>query len=162
MTVAYKYFPVLFVLFPLILVGCTSQDEQGDQILTKNDVISFVEKAVEYANTYGKEKALEEFMNMDGEFIQGELYMFADSFEGIVLAHGGNPELVGQDIMEITGKRGKKIMPEMLTLAKQGKGWMEYYWTNPVSKKDELKLTYVMKVNESWFVGAGMYESDIK
>lgn len=88
--------------------------------------------------------------------------MFADSFEGIVLAHGGNPELVGQDIMEITGKRGKKIMPEMIILAKQGKGWMEYYWTNPVSKKDERKLTYVMKVDETWFVGAGMYEKDIK
>ncbi|MFC2160950.1 cache domain-containing protein, partial [Acidobacteriota bacterium] len=101
-------------------------------------------------------------MNKNGEFIQGELYMFADSFEGIVLAHGGNPELVGQDIMEITDKKGKKIMPEMLTLAKKGKGWMEYYWTNPVSNKDEPKLTYVMKVDDDWFVGAGMYDRDIK
>ncbi len=160
--VIHKYFPILLVLFSFILVGCTSQEEQPDQILSRDDVISFVEKAVEYANTYGKERALKEFMNTDGEFILGELYMFADSFEGIVLAHGGNPELVGQDIMEITGKRGKKIMPEMIILAKQGKGWMEYYWTNPVSKKDERKLTYVMKVDETWFVGAGMYEKDIK
>ena len=160
--VIHKYFPILLVLFSFILVGCSPQEEQPDQILSRDDVISFVEKAVEYANTYGKERALKEFMNMDGEFILGELYMFADSFEGIVLAHGGNPELVGQDIMEITGKRGKKIMPEMIILAKQGKGWMEYYWTNPVSKKDERKLTYVMKVDETWFVGAGMYEKDIK
>jgi len=158
----YKYFPILLVLFSFILVGCTSLDKQPDQILSKDDVISFVEKAVEYANTFGKERALKEFMNSDGEFIRGELYMFADSFEGIVLAHGGNPELVGQDIMEITGKRGKKIMPEMIILAKEGKGWMEYYWTNPVSKQDERKLTYVMKVDETWFVGAGMYAKYIK
>ncbi len=156
-----KCIPILVIL-TLISVGCTSQQEQPDRILSKNDVISFVEKAVEYANTYGKEKALVEFMDTNGEFIRGELYIFADSFEGIVLAHGGNPELVGQDIMEITDKRGKKIMPEMITLAKQGKGWMEYYWTNPVSKQDERKLTYVMKVDETWFVGAGMYEKDIK
>ncbi len=158
----HKFLPTVLVLFLFILTGCTSQEKQPDLILSRNDVISFVQKAVDYAKTYGKDRALKEFMNTDGEFIQGELYMFADSFEGIVLAHGGNPELVGQNIMEITDKRGKEIMPEMIDLAKQGKGWMEYYWTNPVSKRDERKLTYVVKVDETWFVGAGMYERDIK
>ncbi len=121
--VIHKCIPIL-MLFSFISAGCVSQEKQPGQILSKNDVISFVEKAVEYANTFGKEKALVEFMNTNGEFVQGELYIFADSFEGIALAHGGNPELVGQDIREITDKRGKKIMPEMITLAKQGgAGW---------------------------------------
>ena len=157
--VIHRGIPIL-ILFSLALAGCTPQKELPGQNPSKNDVISIVERAVDYANTYGKERALKEFMNMEGEFILGELYIFADSFEGIVLAHGGNPELVGQNTMEITDKRAKKIMPEMINLAKKGKGWVEYYWTNPVSKRDERKLTYVMKVDETWFVGAGMYAKD--
>jgi cytochrome c len=148
---------VFLVMLAFLAVSCAPREDPSIQAITEDDVVAFVERAVDYARTNGKEKALEEFMNKGGEFFKGELYIFADSFEGIALSHGGNPELVGQDIMDITDKRGTKIMPEMLKVARQGSGWVEYYWTNPVSGKDERKLTYVKKVDEGWFVGAGMY-----
>lgn len=147
-------------LIILILIGCAPKQEQPVQTITKDDVVALVEKAVEYIKTHGKEKALEEFMNVDGEFIQGELYVFADAFDGTALATIANPEFVGQNLMDVTDSRGMNIMPKMIEIAKQGSGWLEYFWTNPVSKKDERKLTYVMKVDETWFVGAGMYAKE--
>jgi hypothetical protein len=43
-------------------------------------LVSFIESAVAYAKEKGKEKALWEFNNTTGSFVNGELYIFAANF----------------------------------------------------------------------------------
>lgn len=127
--------------------------------LTQDEVKSFVNEAATYAQKVGKEKALQEFMNKDGKFIRGELYIFAYSFGGNVLAHGAKPALVGKNLMRLVDANGVKVIQGLNDIAKtKGEGWLEYNWQNPVTKKIEPKLSYVVKVDDTYWIGAGMYK----
>jgi cytochrome c len=129
-------------------------------VLTKDDVAAFVEKALLYAQTNGKEKALKEFMNKDGEFIQGPLYIYAYDFTGTVLSHGGQPKLVGKNLIGMQDANKVKVIQELIKIAQQGGGWLEYLWPNPEhGNKVERKFGYVKKVDDTWFLGSGIYAS---
>ena len=68
---------------------------------TTAQVQAFVEKAVDYAQDDGKQKALAAFTAPGGEFHDGELYIFAYDFDGTVIAHGGEPGLVGKNLIDM-------------------------------------------------------------
>lgn len=124
---------------------------------TKEDVVSIVESAVEFAKTKGKEAALAEFSNQQGQFNKGELYIFAYDFNGINLAHGGNKAFIGQDLINMKDPNGVMVIQELIKRAKNGKGWLDYMWENPQTGKVEPKVGYVMKVDDGWWLGSGIY-----
>jgi cytochrome c len=53
---------------------------------------------------------------------------------------------------------GKFFMKEIIkTAAEKGKGWVDYKWMNPVTKKVVDKTTYVEKV-DGYVFGCGVYK----
>ena len=42
-------------------------------------------------------------------------------------------------------------------MAQGGEGWFVYTWNNPQTGKQEPKLGYVMKVDDTWWLGSGTY-----
>src|SRR5690606_8040489 len=78
-----------------------SRNPQKEVIYTSNEtLVTFVEIAATYVKIHGKEKALEEFNNPNGSFIQGEIYIHAYDFNGTTLAHPVNPEKVGKNLLD--------------------------------------------------------------
>jgi len=124
---------------------------------TKADVVKIVKSAVEFAKTKGKEAALAEFSNQQGLFNQGELYIFAYDFNGNVLAHGGNKAFIGQNLLNMKDPNGLMVIQELIKQAKKGSGWLDYMWENPQTGKVEPKVGYVMKVDDNWWLGSGIY-----
>lgn len=124
---------------------------------SKEDVVSFVNEALEYAKKNGKEKALAEFNNPDGAFNRGELYIYAYDFNGVNIAHGGNKAYIGQNLIDQRDPNGVMVIQELIERAKQGNGWLYYMWDNPQTKKVEPKVGYVVKVNDDWWLGSGIY-----
>lgn len=125
---------------------------------TRAQVRSFVKKAVAYAKTNGKEAALQAFTQPGGEFHDGQLYIYAYDFDGTVIAHGGDPKLVGQNLIDMKDPNGVPVIQRLADLARQGSGWLEYVWPNPEhGNAEEPKLGFVMKVNDKWFLGSGTY-----
>jgi signal transduction histidine kinase len=125
---------------------------------TKADVQAFVEKAVSFAKANGKEAALAAFTQAGGEFHQGQLYIYAYSFDGTVIAHGGDAKLVGQNLIGMKDPNGVQVIRELVALAQRGSGWLYYTWPNPANNnQQEPKLGYVMKVDDTWFLGSGTY-----
>ncbi len=124
-----------------------------------NDTVkAFVEKALAYSKNHSKESALKTFTQPGGEFHQGELYIFAYDFSGTVIAHGGNPLLVGKNLLNMKDPKGVPVISELLALARQGAGWLYYTWPNPAHNgKEEPKLGYIVKVDDNWFLGSGTY-----
>lgn len=119
---------------------------------------AMVEKAAAFVKANGKEKALAEFSNQKGQFVKGELYIFALDLKGLTVAHGGNPKLVGKDMMGLKDADGKLFIKEMVEGAKaKGTGWTDYKWSNPVTKKIDDKTTYFMKVDDM-VLGCGTYK----
>ena len=63
-----------------------------------------------------------------------------------------------KDMNQLRDANGKYFSKEMRDLAMSGKtGWVDYVWVNPVNKQLEPKSSYVKKVNDSYFVGVGIY-----
>jgi cytochrome c len=66
------------------------------QASTLDEAKSLAEKGAAYVKGNGKDKfkAMAEFNNPNGEFARGDLCVFLQDFNGVILAHGGTPKLV--------------------------------------------------------------------
>ena len=129
------------------------------QAATQEDAKALAEKAAAFVKANGKDKALAEFNNPKGQFVKGDLYIIAQDFNGVLLANGGNPKLVGQNHMEVKDPNGKLFVREMVKAAKAKSGWVEYSWTNPVTKKVAPKKTWIIGIEGAdYYVGCGVFQ----
>lgn len=130
------------------------------QAATLDDAKALTEKAVAFVKANGKDKAIAEFNNPKGQFVKGDMYVIAQGFDGVMLANGGNPKLVGQNHLEMKDPNGKYFVKEMVATAKsKGSGWVEYSWTNPLTKKVQPKKTWVQRIDGAeYYVGCGLFQ----
>ncbi|MES2263976.1 MAG: cache domain-containing protein [Pseudomonadota bacterium] len=126
--------------------------------VTADEAVALVKEAVQYIKKNGREKAFAEFNNSKGHFVNGELYIVATSLDGVVLAHGANPKLLGKNIREIKDTDGKLFVQEQITVAKtKGSGWVDFRWPNPVTKDIEPKTVYLERMDDLLIAG-GIYK----
>ena len=124
----------------------------------KAEAQSMVEKAAALITKDGQDKAFAVIDDPTGPFVDGELYVFVTSFEGVTLAHGVNKALIGKNLFNVKDADGKLFVQAMIELAKaQGEGWIDYKWPNPTSKKIEAKTTFIKRVGDV-YVGCGIYK----
>jgi cytochrome c len=124
---------------------------------TKADAEAMVKKAIAAAKAEGKDKVLADITKPGGPFTKGSLYVFVYDLNGKVVAHGQNAKMVGKDMLEATDPDGVAYVKERVAIAKtKGKGWQNYKFSDPVSKKVEDKTAYVELWNDLIF-GCGVY-----
>jgi len=124
----------------------------------KTELVSFVESAIAYVQENGKNMALKEFNNKTGQFVSGELYIYAYDFNGTCLAHPFKPDWIGQNKLNEMDPNGVMFIKGLLNVAKDGKGFTYFIFPNPAhDNKDEMKIGYVMKVDDNWWLGSGLY-----
>ena len=119
---------------------------------------AFSERAAAYIKEVGEEKAFAEFSRRDGRFVDGELYVFCYDRDGNNKAHGGNPSLVGRNLLHIKDPDGRE--PNSLIVRKgfdEGQGWVDFKWPNPATKRIQDKTAYVVRTNDV-VCGAGYYK----
>lgn len=126
---------------------------------SREEVVAFVRKAADHLrNSNNKEKAYAEFSDPHGAFVKGDMYLFVNTMDGVTVAHGQNPKLVGKDMSDLKDADGKLITQEFSQVAgKEGNGWVDYKWINPLSGKVLEKTTYCMKVGDV-YLGCGVYK----
>ncbi|UGV41507.1 cache domain-containing protein [Methanococcoides orientis] len=140
------------------LTGTLSPDLSSTA--SPEELIAFVENAYEYANVQGQEAALREFNNRTGQFVDGELYIFAYDIDGTTLALPFQPEVIGTDRWNITDANGTAYIQEMAATAQSNGSFFRYLYVDPADNFTvKQKLSYVMMVDEEWFLGAGIYDS---
>ena len=126
---------------------------------TAEQVKAFAERAVAHIRAVGRDQAFADFSRPDGGFVDGELYIFCQDVSGVVVAHGGNPMLVGRNLAGVRGPDGRLANVEINQLGlSQGSGWLEFRWPNPATKRIELKAAYVLKVDDRTVCGSGYYK----
>ena len=147
---------VAFVFLTVTTIPCLA----SDQTTSWNEVMAFVDEGVTYVNNNGMEKALEEFNKPTGSFVRGDPYIFAYDFNGTCIAHPINPSLVGQT--GLSDINGVDVVGRELALAKRGGGTMYIVFPNPAHDgKEELKQIYIENVNDSLYLGSGLYLSNV-
>ncbi len=128
--------------------------------IARERMIKFVDEAVAYVGQVGAAAALQEFSDPQGQFVRegGELYIYAYDFNCVCLAHGFTPELVGKDLSEQKDSRGLLMIRQLRDLAAgDGKGFLEYGWTDPATGQEGHKLGYVVKIDDTFWLGSGIY-----
>ena len=131
----------------------------AEQKATKASCQALVKKAVAYYKEAGKEKALAAFSDPKGKFVNGEDYLSIYSMTGKIIGHGANASLIGKDMIDLKDTNGKFLIREFVEKANKpgASGWVEYSWTNPVSKKVEPKASYFVRVDDA-IIQAGYYK----
>lgn len=106
-----------------------------------------------------KEKAFQSFNDSKGNFVDRDLYILAQDFNGVILAHGANARLIGKNILDVRDLEGRAMIKERIAAAKEhATGWWgEYKWPNPVTKAIERKRTYCEVASTSIIICAGIY-----
>jgi PAS domain S-box-containing protein len=86
-------------------------------------------------------------------------YIFVGQWDGVSLTIPAK----GQNMWNVTDSNGKKIVQELIRLAKEGSGYFEYVMPKLQDKRPAAKLSYVVGVPEwKWYVGAGIYVDEIE
>lgn len=148
----FKIFSLFF--FSFILSTAATAAEHG----TAQEAEAMVKKAIAYMKTNGQEKALAEFNNPKGSFVDRDLYVWVAENNGKAIAHGANQRLVGKDLRTLRDVDNKAFIEEIMTMANsKGKGWVDYKWPNPVTKAIEAKSTYFEKSGDLIFA-CGIYK----
>lgn len=126
---------------------------------SKEEAKALAEAAAAHIAKVGAEKALQDFTSDKTQWTRKDLYVFVNDLDGITRAHGGNDKLVGKTVIGLKDQNGKTFIKEMIDLAaSKGEGWVDYDWTNPVTKKVEGKTTYVKRVaGANLMIGVGVY-----
>ena len=128
------------------------------QTPTREEMVAFVQEAVTYAKQNGKEQALAGFSNRNGSFFRGVLYIYAYDYNGTTIAHPLNPEKIGVNRLQEPDAEGTWFITNLREAAYNGTGFTTYTYINPVHNNTvEKKLGYVMKVDETWWLGSGIY-----
>lgn len=164
----YTFFVIVILLMVAVLgAGCTDDgitpppnQSTTTSSASPEEVVAFVEKAYEYAHVHGQEAALREFNNQAGQFVDGELYIFAYDSEGNTLALPFQPEIIGTNRWNITDANGTAYIQDAVKTAQSGGGFIRYFYADPADNFTvKQKLSYVMMVDPGWFIGAGLYDS---
>ena len=124
-----------------------------------DDAVAMVKKAVATIKSKGVEKAFSEFSDpANKDFHDRDLYVYVYDLNGVAVAHGNNPKMVGKNLSDIKDPDGVPILKALIdTVNSKGKGWVDYKWPNPVTKAIERKSAYVEKV-DNLVVGSGIYK----
>lgn len=126
---------------------------------TPAEAQAMAQKAVALVRSAGKEKAFAEFNKLQpGTFKDRDLYVMAYDRAGNNLAHGGNHQLHGKNLLGLKDADGKLIVKSLVDVAfnGSGRGWVEYNWPNPLTRAVEAKRTYVERVDDV-LIAVGAY-----
>jgi hypothetical protein len=122
----------------------------------------YMDNATEFARKAGIDEACITFNNQSGPFNSDGRYIFAYDMNGTARALPYQPGLVGMNRMNLTDANGLAILPTLIDKARDGGGYLYFVYPNPAhGYTNELKLFLIKPVDETWFIGSGVYLPDI-
>ncbi|MEM7563174.1 MAG: cache domain-containing protein [Pseudomonadota bacterium] len=143
------------------MVPVVTQQQPDSECFEANlaDVVDKVNEAIELMIDQGADVAFRKFMNPAGGFVKGDLYIFVLNFQGVILAHGAQPNAVGASALESRDTNGHYFIKDLLEqAATRGDGWISYQMYSPCTNKVAQKQVFFKRAG-AFVVGAGFYNN---
>jgi cytochrome c len=145
------------LLFAIGLTGLAATAHAADKG-TQAEATAMVRKAAAHMKANGADKTLAEASNAKGQFVDRDLYLSIYDLNGKVVAHGTNPKLIGVDVSNLKDADDKFFIKDIMAKAKaDGKGTVDYKWTDPLTKQISAKSTYFQKEG-NYIIACGTYK----
>ncbi len=168
-----KRLPALLILALTTLLPAAHPAIAQDPEVTAADVVdretlkAFVLAAKAHADnatSLAEYLAVLQEFRTEGPWKQGSIYLFVFSTTGIFVLHGDNPDLEGQNLIDLEDANGVKIVQELIAVAAEGGGYVEYLWPDPVVEGDEEigspKVSYAIPysaLGQDFVLGSGFF-----
>ncbi len=124
----------------------------------KEELMDYMNDALEFARKSGREKAIEIFNDPKGNFTRNDRYIFAYDYNGTCLALPYQHDAVGKHRLDLQDLNGIYLNRQAIDLARSGNGFFYYFYPDPSrNMTPTLKLSYVTDVDGTWFFGSGIY-----
>lgn len=93
----------------------------------------------------------------------GVQYVFLHDYNGVELANGVYPEMVGVDNYDLEDINGSKVYQEQINVCtEENGGYLTHYWPSIEGHSEYKKLTYVASLpNWGWIIGTGVDVSEL-
>lgn len=139
----------------LVLALVVPQAGRAADHATPDEAKAMAIKAAAFLKEKGPDKAFPAF-DKDPAWHDRDLYVFVQDNNGVVLAHGTIPALIGKKLINLKDVDGKPFVQEMVAV--KDAAWVDYKWQNPETKTIDQKTSYVIRVGD-YTVGVGAYKS---
>jgi uncharacterized protein len=127
---------------------------------TRDEAVAMVRRVQEKYKKEGMEPTLKAITAKTREFHDRDLYTWVLDRKGLLMAHGGNPDLVGKNIFDMKDQNGKFFIRDMIDVCtRAGHGWSDYRWVNQQKHVVEDKSTYTERMAD-YCIGSGVYRSE--
>ena len=124
----------------------------------RDKLVAYVNEALQFAKKNGKQKSLAVFNDPKGNFTKDGRYIFAYDYDGRTLALPYQPELLGTSRMGARDPNGVDFNQQAIDIARRGNGFFYYIYPDPSRNMTQaLKLSYVVNIDDTWFLGSGIY-----
>jgi signal transduction histidine kinase len=126
---------------------------------TRTELYDSVNQAVTYATANGKAKTIAEINNPRGQFVNGDLFVWAEDVNGTILADPYWKEGIGKNWMNYSDPYGAKTTVLNFNAMKSGTGFTHAMFPNTADgqKTSIPKLVYLKAVDDGWWIGSGVY-----
>jgi len=86
-------------------------------------------------------------------------YFYVNDYNCVVIAHGEQKKLQGESLFKYKDTKGKFFVQELVKAAKNGGGFVEYYWRKPKAGDEEVKkIGYAEPIpGTDFIIGTGVY-----
>lgn len=128
---------------------------------TADDAKALVEKGIAHFKVVGPEKAFADFSDKDsGKWVNKDLYIVVLKSDGVIQAQGVNKALIGKNLWDVKDPNGKYFTRDLLEMGMKGSGWVDYQFTDPVTKKLAAKSSYAARLpNYDGIIAVGIYKN---
>jgi cytochrome c len=126
---------------------------------TAEEAQALVAKAIAYYDDTNVETAFAAINNREGEFVNGDLYIFVYGPDRTVASHGADVTLTGTQVDTLIDIHGKPFGAAIQDGATEEGVWVDYTWFNPVDKQLHPKSSWVVR-HDGYIFGAGIYLQD--
>jgi len=121
-------------------------------------VKAHVEAGVAFCKSAGVAACVEEFNKKESKWVKGDLYIWANDFDGVITAHPKKP-IKGKNLYKYKDVGGTQLFKNFIVKVKaDGSGWVDYVWSHPKTNKQTAKTSYVKGIGENQLIGAGIYK----
>jgi len=103
-------------------------------------------------------RLLRAFVASSRFFPERDGYFFVYDPQGVCVAHGSTPELIGRSLIDYKDENGFPVIRTIVELGRVGGGFLEYRWDKPDAAGSHEKLGYVIPIpGTDFIIGSGLY-----
>ena len=137
----------LWIVAAALLLARPMSAQTAIDVVDRESLRAFVERAADLAESRTDGASAYGFFDRtfrpEGEWRNGEVYVFVVTTDATVVFHATNPELEGRDDSQVTDKNGVRFVVDLIAAAQAGGGFVEYHV--PLAghpREGELKVAY--------------------